>query len=72
MQVNIVNLGDNPIRVIVDNDGANDTQLDPGEDQQFDSAAEGGVIELRDVADENGAGEGAEGAAQTREREGVP
>ncbi|MGF6607079.1 hypothetical protein OKW45_001979 [Paraburkholderia sp. WSM4175] len=67
MQVNIANLGDNPVRVIVDHEADDDAQLGPGEDQQFETA-DGGVIELGDVA---GADEGAEGAAQA-EPEGVP
>jgi hypothetical protein len=35
MRVNIVNLGDNEIRVITDQDNVNDVTLKPGDDDEF-------------------------------------
>jgi hypothetical protein len=48
MKVVIMNEGDNPVRVIVDGDTVNDSQLQPGEEAALDSRDEG-VIELREL-----------------------
>jgi hypothetical protein len=48
MRVNIVNLGVNDIRVVVDHDTVNDFTLKPGMDEEYVSEDEG-VIELREL-----------------------
>lgn len=48
MKVAIMNEGDNPIRVIIDRDTVNDSQIEPGEEAALESESEG-VIELREL-----------------------
>ncbi|HEY3620040.1 MAG TPA: hypothetical protein VGK96_24795 [Candidatus Sulfotelmatobacter sp.] len=48
MRVNIVNLGADSIRVILDHDTINDQTLAPGVDQEFVTKDEG-VLELREL-----------------------
>jgi hypothetical protein len=48
MKVVVMNEGENPIRVIVDGDTVNDSQLQPGEEAALDAKDEG-VIELREL-----------------------
>ncbi|SAK59707.1 hypothetical protein AWB76_02797 [Caballeronia temeraria] len=58
MKVHIENQGDAAIRVIVDGDTVNDSMIDPGAAEDFESATEG-IIELREL----GGGEDAQGDA---------
>ncbi|MFP3549764.1 hypothetical protein SB861_03480 [Paraburkholderia sp. SIMBA_049] len=48
MKVVIMNEGENPIRVIIDGDTVNDSQVQPGEEAALTSEDEG-VIELREL-----------------------
>jgi hypothetical protein len=48
MRVNIVNLGANDIRVIIDHDNVHDFVLKAGTDDEYESEDEG-VIELREL-----------------------
>ncbi|AET91689.1 hypothetical protein BYI23_B010820 [Burkholderia sp. YI23] len=59
MKVKIENLGDAPIRFIVDHDTVNDTVLEAGAAVAFDSASEG-VIELRELGDTDDGGDAEE------------
>ncbi|WP_250532448.1 hypothetical protein [Caballeronia sp. ATUFL_F1_KS39] len=50
MKVKIENQGDDVIRVITDHDNINDTTLEAGATEAFESEDEG-VIELREIGD---------------------
>jgi hypothetical protein len=63
MRINVVNLGANDIRVIVDKDTVHDFVLKAGTDDEYESEEEG-VIEFRELGSAEDAGlEGAEGSA---------
>ncbi|WP_233854165.1 hypothetical protein [Paraburkholderia sp. HD33-4] len=57
MNLTIINTGVHAVRVIIDHDTVNDSQLDAGEETTVD--APGGVVELREL-EMNGEGDDAE------------
>ncbi|MGF6957979.1 hypothetical protein [Paraburkholderia youngii] len=56
MQLNIVNLGGRAVSVVVDGDSENGVVLHPGEDGDFESAADDAAIDVREHAGD-GAGD---------------
>jgi hypothetical protein len=63
MKVAIENLGDHPVRIVVDHDTVNDFVLDPGAADGYETA-EDGVIELRELGGADATDEAGEAAEE--------
>jgi len=55
MQIKVYNDGRAPTRIIIDGDTINDSRLEPGEERELEASTPG-IIELRELGEDDNAG----------------